>query len=335
MENILIDSHNLNPTLFSVDSLYSMPELTQVEIKLKELLDDTPGLTGEVCQYLLTAGGKRIRPLLACLSGKLYKMENQDLINCAAALELIHMASLVHDDIIDEADYRRGKPSINSLWGSHIAVLTGDFLFAKAFSLLSSSHLSPILKIVTKAIDAMCQGEIEQGMMKGNLKQTIEDYLNRIEKKTGKLIIASCSVGPLLAESNPVELFSLQNYGLYIGYAFQIIDDLFDLQGETELLGKPIGIDLEQGLFTLPILQLLGNSLYNASTIRILNEFPLTSKNILELQQLLTNSGAYAATYNQAIEFIDLAKEQLTVFSPSEVITALSSLADYIIERKK
>lgn len=333
MENFYPYSCNFKSTLPTLDSLYIKPELVQVEKKLQLLLGDKPGRIGQLCQHLLSAGGKRIRPLLACLSGELFEISNEDLINCATALELIHMASLVHDDIIDEADSRRGKPSINSIWGNHLAVLTGDFLFSKAFSLLSAPQLSPVLKTVTEAINSMCQGEIEQAMMKGNLKQTVAEYLNRIEKKTGRLIIASCSVGPLLAETESINLFSMQNYGLYIGYAFQIIDDLFDLQGNAKLIGKPTGVDLEQGHLTLPILQLLEDPLYNVEAKKVLSKIPLSLGSKLELQQLLKNSGAYDTTYSQAQEFIEQAKAALSVFSPSQSVTALSALADYILER--
>ncbi len=333
MDNIYLDSDNLKAAFQPTKDFYFFPELLQVEKKLEDLLSGSTETVMKICKNLLTAGGKRLRPLLACLSGRIFGIEGEDLINCATSLELIHMASLIHDDIIDEAGTRRGKPSVNSVWGNQIAVLTGDFLFAKAFELLSPSHLSPVLTVITMAIDAMCQGEIEQALAKKDLEQTVQQYFNRIEKKTGRLIIASCSIGPLLAEGEPTKLFSLQNYGLNLGYAFQIIDDLFDLKGSSKLIGKPTNIDLDQGYLTLPVLQLLADPLYKNEAETILSKLPLSLNNRLRLQQLMTSSGVFDKSYNQAREFIKQAKSQLEAFAPSPPVTALLSLADSLLER--
>jgi len=333
LDNIYSDSEDFKAEYIPNKEFYLTPELIQVEKRLEDLLGDGTEAVVKICRNLLAAGGKRLRPLLACLSGKIFGIKGNDLINCATALELIHMASLIHDDIIDEAETRRGRPSVNSIWGNQIAVLTGDFLFAKAFGLLSPSHLSSVLTVITDAIDGMCQGEIEQAIAKKDLQQTIQQYLNRIKKKTGKLIIASCSIGPLLAGNASSELFSLQNYGLNLGYAFQIIDDLFDLKGDSELIGKPTNIDLDQGYLTLPVLQLLANPLYRKETEIILSNLPLALNSKLRLQQLMKNSGAFEKSFTQAKEFIDLAKSQLEIFTPSPPITALSLLADNLLAR--
>lgn len=310
-----------------------LPELRAVEAKLRAILSENHGAVKEVSHYLLEAGGKRIRPLLACLSGRLLKADFDDVVTCASAIELIHMASLVHDDIIDDSDTRRGLPSINARWGNHVAVLTGDYLFAKAFRLLSTAQLLPVLELVVNAIDAMCDGEIQQSLSRGNLTQSKKLYLDRIDKKTGKLIAASCSVGPLLVGNDPVKLLSLQNYGRFLGYAFQIIDDLLDLKGDSKTLGKPIGLDLAQGNVTLPLIELMNHPQYGTRAKTLLNQLPTNPLAFEEISTLLESSGTLNAAQQQAQEFIDLAKEQLKVFPRSWVISALTSIADYVIER--
>lgn len=311
-----------------------LPELAAVEAKLRSVLNENAGAVHEVVCYLLEAGGKRIRPLLACLSGRLLEADFDDVVTCAAAIELIHMASLIHDDIIDNADTRRGRPSVNARWGNHVAVLAGDFLFARAFRLLSSGRLLPVLETVVDAIEAMCDGEIEQSLFReGTWLDAEELYLARIEKKTGKLIAASCSVGPLLVGSEPTKLFSLQNYGRWLGYAFQIMDDILDLQGDSQTLGKPTGLDLKQGYITLPLLKLLHHPEHGRRARELLPLFTTNSLARAELLDLLEEAGAIQAARRQAQDFIEAAKEQLQAFPPSGIPAVLAFLADYVLDR--
>lgn len=311
----------------------SIPELSQVEAKLEAELGKHSGPVKEISYRLLNAGGKRIRPLLACISGRLFQADPEDVITCASAIELIHMASLVHDDIIDNADTRRGMPSVNASWGNHAAVLTGDFLFAKAFELLSASHLLPVLKQVVEAISSMCDGEIEQSLTKGCITQTEAQYLERVNKKTGKLIAASCSVGALLTGTDPEKLVSLDNYGTCVGYAFQIVDDVLDFQGDSQSLGKPVGLDLTQGYITLPLIKLLEHHEYKDRIKSLLNQLPPSAADMEEIIMALNESGAIEEARQQAKFFIKMAKEQLLVFQPSAEVSALSLLADYVLER--
>lgn len=311
----------------------SFPELALVEAKLKAELSNHSGPVKDICQELLNAGGKRLRPLLACISGRLFQAEQEDVVTCASAIELIHMASLIHDDVIDNSDTRRGMPSVNAAWGNHAAVLTGDFLFAKAFELLSASHLLPILKQIVDAVSSMCHGEIEQSLAKGNLTQSEAQYLERINKKTGKLIAASCTVGARLKGADPIKLVSLENYGKCLGYGFQIIDDVLDFSGDSQSLGKPVGLDLSQGNITLPLIKLLEHPTYNSRIKNLLHKFPLTNEHIEEIIAALHESGAIEKAKQQAKAFIELAKEQLGVFQPSAEVTALALLADKVLDR--
>lgn len=309
------------------------PELLLVETKLEAELNKNRGPVQEISRYLLSAGGKRIRPLLACISGRLFKAKLDEIITCAAAIELIHMASLIHDDIVDNSDMRRGLPSVNACWGNHAAVLVGDFLFAKAFQLLSFSRLLPVLEKVVEAISAMCDGEIEQSLQRGKISRSEQDYLERINKKTGKLIAASCSVGALLERGDPVKRLSLENYGQCLGYAFQIVDDVLDFRGDSQAMGKPVWLDLSQGNITLPIIKLLNHPKYSARVEEVLAEWPLTPAGTQEIIQALNESGALDASLEQARSFIDRAKEQLTVFGSSAPVTELSLIADYVLAR--
>ncbi|NLL18666.1 MAG: polyprenyl synthetase family protein [Clostridia bacterium] len=316
-----------------IDLSRHFPELSMVDAKLEAEFNKHSGPVQEISHRLLNAGGKRIRPLLACISGRLFQVDPEDVITCASAIELIHMASLVHDDIIDNSDTRRGMPSVNAAWGNHAAVLTGDFLFAKAFELLSAPHLQPVLKQVVEAISSMCEGEIEQSLAKGDINQSETQYLERINKKTGKLIAVSCSVGALLIGTEPVKRLSLEDYGKCLGYGFQIIDDVLDFTGDSQSLGKPIGLDLTQGYVTLPVIKLLEHPAYSDRIKILLHKLPPTAAEMEEIVAALNESGALEQAKQQAKIFIEMAKEQLRVFEPSVAVTALSLLADNVLDR--
>lgn len=329
-----VNYHLPNPDLppFMIQVVQSIPEMILLEKKIGMVLEEGDGPIKKIGHYIFKAGGKRFRPLLTCLSGHLVHAGPEDIVTCAAAIELIHMASLVHDDIIDNSSTRRGRQSINSRWGNQVAVLTGDFLFAKAFRLLAKPHLLPVLEAVVQAIDAMCEGEIDQSLSKGEVNQSEEDYFHRIHKKTG-LLIATCSAtGPLITNSESVQLHSLQNYGICVGYAFQIVDDLLDFQGDASTIGKPVGHDLKQGYLTLPLLKLLVHPQYGSKARELLAQKPITPLAEKEIYYLVDNSNVLAHSRKEAEKFVDQAKKQLSVFKPTWPLTALSQLADYVLE---
>ena len=317
-----------SPTTTTQDiskSVTALPELTLVENKLQQVLTGHNDALTKMGLHLLSAGGKRLRPMLVICAGRSLAPLTPKLINTAAALELIHMASLVHDDIIDFSATRRGKPSLNTLWGNHPSVLAGDFLFARAFGLLSTSGLSNCLKLAVDTIEQMCQGEIQQAVTGFQLGITEDEYLKIITKKTAVLLSASCQAGALIAKANKETVLALGEYGRYLGLTYQIIDDLLDLTGQPGEMGKPIGQDLHLGNITLPLVILMSNH----EQIPLLEE-ALANKKYNEIIKVLHTSGAIEAAREKAASYATKAKSCLSCLSPSpykDLLLALPSLA--------
>ncbi|MBA4495600.1 polyprenyl synthetase family protein [Paenactinomyces guangxiensis] len=204
--------------------------------------------------HLLKAGGKRMRPVFVLLSGHFGKYEIEKLRQVAVTLELIHMASLVHDDVIDNARTRRGRKTVKAEWDNRVAMYTGDFIFARALEEITRIKNPDVQQILSTAIMRMCQGEIEQIKDLYNSDQSLRRYLHRIKRKTALLMAVSCQLGALVSGAVPEIVRNLNAYGYYVGMAFQLTDDVLDLTGEEETLGKPAGSDLRQGNVTLPVI---------------------------------------------------------------------------------
>lgn len=243
--------------------------LTPILSRIDAALEGASGRLAEAARHLLVAGGKHLRPLLVVLSAEAVRSTGagaapthagpteEALYDVAAAVEMIHVASLIHDDIIDEAATRRSVPSVNARWDAHTAVLAGDYLFASAFGVLARyAHLG-MAELMTGAIRQMCQGEILQREQAFNPDLTEEEYVDRVRGKTAALLAAACEAGARLSGADPVRAGALREYGLALGLAFQVIDDVLDLDGEDEALGKATGSDLRQGVVTLPVIHLL------------------------------------------------------------------------------
>ncbi|WP_018133237.1 polyprenyl synthetase family protein [Effusibacillus pohliae] len=237
--------------------LHLQSDLNYVESLLEQEVRSRQKDLENAASHLLKAGGKRIRPVFVLLSGKLGHYDVEKLARVAVALELIHMATLVHDDVIDDAATRRGIPTVRSEWGNRMAMYTGDFIFARALMLLSELPNVQIHQLLSKAIVRMCEGEIEQIRDFYRLNQTFRHYLRRIERKTAILIEVSCRLGGLVAQADPRYVRALGRYGHFLGMAFQIVDDILDFTSTREKLGKPVGADLLQGNITLPVLYAL------------------------------------------------------------------------------
>lgn len=309
------------------------PELLFVEDQLQLVLDKADGLIQQACISLLQAGGKRIRPLLTLYSGMCFAPLTPLMIQAAVAAELIHMASLIHDDVIDDSATRRGKPTVSALYGNHAAILTGDYLFAEAFNLLSANQLHTSMNYLIEAIQAMCEGEVNQADQQFASSLDKQHYFKRIAKKTGILLAACCQSGSRLAEA-PLEVTHLmREYGLNIGYAYQITDDILDISGDADSLGKPVGVDLMNGNITLPILCLLDNPIYGNWLREILKTRRITLQGCQSLKEALISSGSIQQAYNTAALCIENAKACLDRIPPSAYKMALIELADSILQR--
>lgn len=312
-----------------------IPELQTVEEELYKTIADSDGPAKDICLYALQAGGKRIRPTLVLLASKCFSREQVPLkaIPIAVAAELIHLASLIHDDIIDGADSRHGKLSVNSRWGNKIAVLAGDTLFAKAFEILSRYGLHDVLELMVEAIKDMCSGEIEQAMDSFNPDQEEDGYYRKISKKTAKLLAVCCQSGSLISAPGREYADTLREFGLNLGYAFQITDDILDLTGEKEKLGKPVGLDLAQGTLTLPMLTLLKNPDYGTWFKRIITEQKQGAEIIMELKKVMVESGALQYAQEKALAFSQAAIALLDTIPNGESRDILSQLALKAVKR--
>lgn len=275
------------PFTIEEESLMSL-----VESNLLEKARQAKEPVDQIILHILEAGGKRLRPRLAVACASYGKPHLPDLISTAVSLELIHMASLIHDDIIDESKTRRGRRAINDLWGNQTAVLAGDYLFSTAFHLLCSSRLYQVLEVLTKAVGLMCEGEINQAANAFNLDYSQEAYYECIFRKTACLFAASCQAGALVAGCSPTVSDALYRYGLNLGYAYQILDDILDLVADAEMLGKPTGSDLSRGLITLPTLLLLQDDMHGPWLKQLLTNREAVSEYLVELRERLGASGA-------------------------------------------
>lgn len=229
-------------------------DLNVIEAELEQSMTSDHALLSEASLHLLKAGGKRIRPVFVLLAGKFGEYNLDQLKKVAVALELIHMASLVHDDVIDNAETRRGQLTVKSKWDNRIAMYTGDYIHAKALLIVTDLQHPLLHQMLSKAMVEMCVGEMEQIRDFFNTSQTVRNYLLRIRRKTALLIAISCQLGAIAADCDRKTSLALYKFGYNVGMAFQIKDDLLDLCGTEKQIGKPPGSDIRQGNITLPVL---------------------------------------------------------------------------------
>jgi heptaprenyl diphosphate synthase len=312
--------------------LQSLPGLKQVEARLRELSQGSDAWTPQFSASVIR-GGKRLRPALVLLSGAFYPATQSELVDVAAAVELIHTASLVHDDVIDHASLRRGHATISAQWGENRAVLYGDFLFARAFSLLTKHGFTGILDNMTRAISLMCEGEIEQSSLLFDCSVTEADYLSYIHKKTAYFLSACCLAGAEVCGMPPVEKKALGAFGLQLGYAFQITDDLLDLTGQTDTTGKPVLHDLKEGILTQPVIKLLRDPYYGFRVRKIIEDRAFSEEHLLFIQNALHERGILTETRERARTLIARAKQNLEKLPLKPHRPILSRLADYVVRR--
>jgi heptaprenyl diphosphate synthase len=307
--------------------------LLEVENQLYENLSDSCDDIYNTCKELIQSGGKRLRPILVLSSCQCFGPLNQQAIQTSVACEFIHMASLIHDDVIDESDKRRNRPTVNAQMGNQVSILMGDYLFAKSFEILSKNKLINSMKLIVEAIMKMCDGEIVQSANRFNFNQTIQDYYDRIYQKTGILISACCKAGAIIGGGNETEVKCFEIYGRNIGYAFQIIDDILDFIGSEEILGKPVGCDLKEGHITLPILKLIENKKYKDRLQKLFNINGSISQYYNEIVSDLKDSGAIQYSYNEARMCINKAKKALKMIEDSYYKQLMMNIADNVLMR--
>lgn len=308
--------------------------MEETEARLASAFDDAPPEARQMALHLVQGGGKRVRPLLVLLSARLFGEDLRKAIPVAVAAEMIHMATLVHDDVIDEAGLRRGRPTAGRLWGNVNAVLSGDAVLARALVLLTRESEPRIVEIMAEMLYQMCEGEIVQSARASNPDQEEDEYFYRIERKTALFFAACCQTGALAAGASPDQAQRLWHFGRAVGMAFQVIDDLLDVVGEEEALGKPAGQDLAEGILTLPVLYLLRHPEHGPRVRALLDGGTPDAGAIEAILKLARENGAQEYTYETARRFVGEAKSWLDQLPPHPLKEVLVSVADFSVERR-
>jgi len=284
--------------------------------------------------YSLKGGGKRIRPALTLLAGKFYDYNLDYLLPMAMAVELYHTATLVHDDAIDKSLVRRGRPTINKVWGEEKAVLLGDYLSAEAGALVATTQSLRAIKLFTKTLKTISSGELDQAFNAFNLEQTQQDYFQKISSKTASLFSLATESGAILSQAPEKSIQSLRDYGHNMGIAFQIVDDILDFIGTEEEMGKPIGSDLAQGTLTLPAMLLLERYPEDNPVKKVFQNED-RQKNIGLALELARNSSIIEECYKVAGDYYSRACHNLEQLPDNASRQALFELAEYVIRRKR
>jgi octaprenyl-diphosphate synthase len=330
-------SINLKQEQSRLEDLYQsiFPYLLQTEKALQEVATRGKGMVPEVVNYVVQAGGKRLRPALVVLSAQLGGSQTDDAITVGASAELIHLATLMHDDIVDRAVLRHQKPTAAVEFGDEVAILLGDYLYVEAFSLLASINDPHLVDLFARSTRAMCQGEINQVRRRFQLDLSLSEYLSFIDNKTATLMGAAMRGGARLARLSTDQSTALGHYGWNLGMAFQIIDDTLDLVGEEDVTGKTLRTDLINGKLTLPLIW-HRDKLAPAEAERFLAWLSEpTDENVQNIITAVKESGAIKEGLRQAANFAMQAKTALQHFPESTPKQTLSAIAQYIVTRTR
>ena len=312
-------------------------DLRAVEREFARHVQSQVSVIPAIGNYVKDGGGKRIRPAVLLMAARMAGYSGERAVLYASVLEFIHTATLVHDDIIDEAEVRRGRDAAHTRWGNHLAVLFGDFLYLKSMSLSLTQDNLDIIRLLCDVTLRIVEGEIYQLTKKGVVDISEEEHLDIVKRKTAYLFAGCARIGGMLAPITLDQQEALWEYGLHIGMAFQVVDDLLDFTGEETALGKPVGGDLREGKLTLPVIHLLacGNGRGDALVRQIVREQNVTRDDWRELRALLTQTRSIDHAHSTAVEFVERAKRALRAFPPGPARDALMFLPDYVLSRDR
>jgi len=312
-------------------------DLEQVDREFERHLQSHVDLIPKIGQYIRTSGGKRIRPAVLLMSARLAGYTGDRGALYAAVVEFIHTATLVHDDIIDDSDLRRGRLAVHSRWGNDITVLLGDYLYIKSMALALTHDTLDLVRVLCDVTLHMIEGELYQLTKNGDADITEDEHFDIIRRKTAYLFGGCAEIGGMLGKVGPERETALREYGFNLGIAFQIIDDLLDVTGDADALGKPVGSDLREGKMTLPLIHLLQqNEEVGARIVRdIISSRTVAPGQWEELQRALKEHRSIEYANRRASEFAERAKKPLHAFPPSSEREALLALPDYILSRDR
>jgi len=311
-------------------------DLKKVDLEFRRNLISNVPIISAIGEHLLLSGGKRLRPILLLLSARACGYRGEAHISMASLIEFIHTATLLHDDVVDRAELRRGMESANAKWGNEACVLVGDFLFTKCFSLLVENGDKKVLQAISRATTLMAEGELEELIKTNDLTITEENYFSIIKRKTAALFSAATQVGAILGAASEEQERALLDFGMDIGIAFQLIDDSLDYTSREEEFGKKIGIDLQDGKITLPLIFTLRQCNEEESTLIRGAVFtdPMTEQSFFQVVRIIEKYRGLTYTWEKAKEYVTKAKGHLHHLPVSKEKEALLLLSDYVLERK-
>jgi octaprenyl-diphosphate synthase len=310
-------------------------DLKQVDALILENLNSNVALVEHIGEYLVQAGGKRLRPMLSLISAKALGFEHASIFQLATAVEFIHTATLLHDDVVDESNLRRGRDTANAKWGNAPSVLVGDFVYSRAFQLLVKIGNLEVLDILSETTNVLAEGEVLQLVNAGDASLSERDYYQVIRAKTAKLFEAACEGSAILASATTEQRKQLATFGDQLGIAFQLVDDLLDYIGNVDTMGKNVGDDLAEGKTTLPLIHAMKYaSAEDAGTIRTALQTKNTDQ-IDDIIRIVEATGSLNYTRDAAYRAIETAKGALSEIPASAYRNALEEIADYCIARTK
>jgi octaprenyl-diphosphate synthase len=302
---------------------------------IHERMGSTVALIPDLSRHLIDSGGKRLRPLLTLAAARLGDYTGAGHVKLAAAVEFIHTATLLHDDVVDESSLRRGKVSANIVWGNKPSVLVGDFLFSRAFQLMVETGSLTVLNILAGASAIIAEGEVMQLKSANNLGVTEEDYLQVVSAKTAALFAAAAESGAVVAKQSGERIAAMRDYGQNLGVAFQLVDDALDYSGRQALMGKSVGDDFREAKVTLPVILAFARSTETARKFwqRTIETGPQGESDLDRAITLVEETGAISDTMARARRYADLARQSLAPLPEGEIRTALADIADFCVER--
>ncbi len=310
-------------------------DLETIEAGLRRLIEGDPDVVAAPMADLFAAGGKRIRPALVLLAAKCGRYDLETLTPAAMAVELTHAATLVHDDVIDRAGVRRGRPTVAAQLGDEPAIVVGDFYFAKAYEQAALTESPEAVAILARAVMDICAGEVRQQAIRHRYDTDIEEYMRRIGAKTATLLAACCDIGALLGGIEGSERSALRAYGRLLGLAFQIADDVLDYEGSEDEIGKPIGHDIEEGFATLPLMLAMEEAPIAARLDDLLRkDRALNADESKAVVDLVRTSHGPRRALERAGELASEALQQLNTLGDGEAPNALAALTTYVVSRK-
>ncbi len=325
------------PGAGAMDDLHALvgSDLARVNEVILHRLDSPVALIPQLAGHLIASGGKRLRPMLTLAAARMCGYQGERHLRLAACVEFIHTATLLHDDVVDESDLRRGHATANSVWGNQASVLVGDFLFSRAFQLMVEDGSLRVLEILSGASATMAEGEVHQLMTTSDTETDEEAYIRVISAKTAELFAAACRIGAVVAERPKAEEQALESYGRNLGVAFQMVDDALDYSARQTELGKTVGDDFSEGKMSLPVILAYrrGDEPEREFWRRVIEKRDQRDGDLEQARALMEKHGTLRDTVERARHYGDIARDTLGIFPDTPLRAALSATVDFCIHR--